>query len=67
MKKEMVITNKMYTEFIAEAIKTHGYKIADITNKLALESQAITLDQYRAAARMIVDAYYEAQSDGRDI
>jgi hypothetical protein len=47
----------MYIEFIKEAIKENGWQIADKTNKLALENEAITLDQYRKAAQVIVEAY----------
>ena len=50
----------MYTEFIKNAIETEGYKVADIANKMALETKAITLDQYRAAAQLIVEAYKKA-------
>jgi ribosome-binding protein aMBF1 (putative translation factor) len=58
--KTMTITNKMYTDFIKNAIETEGYKVADIANKMALETKAITLDQYRAAAQLIVEAYKKA-------
>lgn len=58
--KTMTITNEMYTEFIKNAIETEGYKVADIANKMALETKAITLDQYRAAAQLIVEAYKKA-------
>lgn len=51
------ITTKMYIEFIKEAIEEKGWQIADKTNKLALENEAITLDQYRKAAQVIVAAY----------
>lgn len=53
----MIITNEMYTDFIKNTIETEGYKIADAANKIALEQKAITLDQYRAAAQLIVEAY----------
>lgn len=46
-----------YIEFIKEAIEEKGWQIADKTNKLALENEAITLDQYRKAAQVIVEAY----------
>lgn len=52
-----MITNKMYTSFIKNAIKTEGWKVADAANKIALEQKQITLDQYRAAAQLIVKAY----------
>jgi hypothetical protein len=56
----MIITNEMYTEFIKNTIETEGYKVADIANKMALEQKAITLDQYRVAAKLIVEAYKKA-------
>lgn len=52
-----IITNEMYTDFIKNTIKTDGWKVADTVNKLALESKKITLDQYRIAAQIIVDAF----------
>lgn len=51
------ITDKMYADFIKEAIKKEGWKTADLTNKMALDAEAITLDQYRMAAQIIVAAY----------
>jgi ribosome-binding protein aMBF1 (putative translation factor) len=51
------ITDKMYAEFIEEAIKTEGWKTTDLANKMALDIGAITLDQYRMAAQIIVTAY----------
>lgn len=51
------ITNKMYLDFIKDAIAKEGYKVADIANKMALEIEAITLDQYRMAAKLIAAAY----------
>lgn len=51
-----IITNEMYTEFIKKTIATEGYKVADTANKLALEQKAITVEQYSAAARLIVAA-----------
>jgi hypothetical protein len=53
----MALNTNQYIEFIREAIKTEGIKVADTANKLALEMKAITLDQYRQAARILVDAY----------
>lgn len=52
----IIITNEMYIEFIKNTIATEGYKVADTANKLALEQKAITVDQYSAAARLIVEA-----------
>jgi hypothetical protein len=54
--KNTIITNEMYTDFIKNTIETDGWKVADTANKLALESKKITLDQYRIAAQIIVDA-----------
>lgn len=51
------ITNKMYADFIKEAVKKEGWKTADLANKMALDAGAITLDQYRMAAQIIVAAY----------
>ena len=51
------ITTKMYLDFIHKAIKSHGITVTDTANKLALETEAITLDQYFAAAHILVDAY----------
>jgi ribosome-binding protein aMBF1 (putative translation factor) len=55
--KNTIITDEMYSEFIKKAIETEGWKVADTANKMALEIKAITLDQYRAAAQLIVKAY----------
>lgn len=55
--KKIIITDEMYLDFIKNAIKTEGWKVADTANKLALESEKISLAQYRAAAKIIVDAY----------
>jgi hypothetical protein len=53
----MTITTEMYLDFIRNAIKTDGIHTTDIANKLALDMQAITLDQYLAAAHILVEAY----------
>ena len=53
----MTITTEMYLDHIRKAITTHGIHVTDIANKMALESQAITLDQYRQAAQILVEAY----------
>jgi hypothetical protein len=53
----MKIPTKMYLDFIRKAIKTEGITVADTANKLALETQAITLDQYSQATHILVDAY----------
>lgn len=54
------IDTKQYIEFIAEAIQSKGVEVADIANKLALEMKEISLDQYRRAASLIVDAMLES-------
>lgn len=48
---------EMYLNFIRNAATTEGIRVADTANKLALEMKAITLDQYRAAAQILVEAY----------
>jgi hypothetical protein len=53
----MTISTKQYLEFIKNAIKTEGIKVADIANNMALDIESITLDQYRAAAQILVEAY----------
>lgn len=55
--KNTIITNEMYMIFIRNTIETEGWKVADAANKLALESKKITLDQYRTAAQIIVEAF----------
>jgi hypothetical protein len=55
--KDMKINTTQYLEFIKNAIKTDGIKVADIANKMALDIESITLDQYRAAAQILVEAY----------
>ena len=57
------ITDRMYTDFIRSAIHTDGYRVADVANKLALESKQITLDQYIIAARIISAAFLEETGD----
>lgn len=52
-----MLTTKEYLAFIKTAITTEGWKVTDTANKLALEINAITLDQYREAAQLIVEAY----------
>ena len=51
------LTTTQYIDFIKTTISTEGYKVADAANKLALESKAITTDQYSKAARLIADAF----------
>lgn len=52
-----MLTTKEYITFIKTTLATEGYEVADTANKLALEINAITLDQYREAAQLIVEAY----------
>lgn len=59
MKERISIKSGEYIDFIKKAIRSDGYHIADVANKLALESKQITLDQYRIAARIIADAFLE--------
>lgn len=51
------ISTEMYTAFVEKALETDGYKVVDTMNKMALEIKAITVDQYRLASRLIVEAY----------
>jgi hypothetical protein len=55
--EKTAITNEMYIKFIKTTLATDGWKIADTANKLALESKQITLNQYRSAAQIIVNAF----------
>ena len=54
------MNTKLYLNFIEDAVKNDGIKVADTANKLALEAKQITTDQYSAAAQIIVK-YYLAQ------
>ena len=63
MKERISIQSGEYIDFITKAIRSDGYHIADIANKLALESHQITLEQYRIAARIIADAFLEKSGD----
>ena len=54
--KNMIITDKMYREFIENTITTEGWQVADIANKKALELKGISLNQYRMAAQLIAAA-----------
>lgn len=56
------MNTEMYLDFIRGAVIEEGIKVADIANKLALEKGEITIEQYSAAARILVDAYL-AQSE----
>lgn len=52
----MKITTDLYLTYIRKALKD-SIRTADIMNKMALETKAITTAQYSAAARLIVEAY----------
>lgn len=52
----MKITKDLYLTYIRKALED-GIRTADIMNKMALETKAISLDLYRAAAQLIVKAY----------
>ena len=47
----------MYLAFIRDTTKTHGIKVADTANKLALQEKQITQEQYSQAAQILVEAY----------
>ena len=51
------INAKLYLEFIKNTIATDGYKVADASNKIALEKGAITTEQYIDAAHLVVNAF----------
>lgn len=51
----MKITTEMYLDHIRKAVATEGVHVTDIANKMALEINAITLDQYLAAAHILVE------------
>ena len=60
MKERISIQSGEYIDFINKAIRSDGYHIADIANKLALESKQISTDQYLQAARIIAKAFLES-------
>ena len=60
MKERISIQSGEYIDFIKKAIRSDGYHIADIANKLALESKQISTDQYLQAARIIAKAFLES-------
>lgn len=57
------MSTKMYIDFIRDTISTDGWKVADTANKLALEAKGITIDQYRAAAMMIAEAFLQSTDE----
>lgn len=60
MEKTFKIASGEYIDFIKKAIRSEGYHVADVANKLALESESITTDQYLQAARIIAKAFLES-------
>ena len=51
------LNTNQYIDFIKNTIETDGYKVADTANKMALEMNRISTEQYSAAARLIADAF----------
>ena len=47
----------LYLSFIRDTLKKEGIQTADKANKLALEMKRISVEQYSAAARILVNAY----------
>lgn len=52
-----MINTKTYISFIKNTIKTDGYKVADAANKIALRDNAISVETYGEAAKLIAKAY----------
>ena len=48
-----------FLDAIKHVATYEGWKVADAGNKRALELGKIDLDTYRAAAHLILDAYFE--------
>lgn len=55
------MSTKLYIDFIKTTIRTEGYKVADIANKIALEDKRITTTQYCEAASLIAKAFLAEQ------
>ena len=51
------LDTNQYIDFIKTTIETEGYKVADTANKMALEMNRISTQQYSAAARLIANAF----------
>ena len=51
------LNTTQYIDFIKNTIATEGYKVADIANKMALDTKAITTAQYSKAAQLIANAF----------
>lgn len=60
-----MITHTEYIDFIREALTNEDYHIVDTMNKMALETQVVTVETYLAAAHLIVDAYLAQQEEVR--
>ena len=60
MKERISISGGEYIDFIKKAIRSEGYQVADVANKLALESKQISTDQYLQAARIIARAFLKS-------
>ena len=54
------IDTNQYIDFIKTTIETEGYKVADTANKMALDMNRISTEQYSAAARLIANAFLNA-------
>ena len=52
-----MIDNKTYLDFVKESLKTETISAVDTMNKMALEIKSITIDQYLAAAKILVAVY----------
>ena len=52
-----MIDNKTYLDCIKEALETETIEAVNTMNKMALEIKSITIDQYLAAAKILVAAY----------
>ena len=49
----------IYLDFIKSTLASDGINVADTANKLAFDKGRITVEQYLAAARLIVKAYLD--------
>ena len=52
-----MIPTEIYLEHVRIALAEGGVPVADTFNKMSLETGVITIEQYLAAARILVDAY----------
>ena len=65
MKERISISGGEYIDFIKKAIRSDGYQVADVANKLALESKQISTDQYLQAARIIAKAFLKSEENAK--